>query len=419
MKPADPLLADKLGALQLALADAEGRFSALIEGLSVGVVIQGPRSEILLANPKALELLDMTADQLAGKSSLDPSWNIIREDGQPFHGEDRPVMQAVKTRQPIRDVTMGIFRPSRGDRVWLLVSAVPQMRGSGELIQIVATFTDITSRKLIEQDLAQQRQELAKARDAALAASRAKSLFLGNMSHELRTPLNAIIGFTELVLEDLNSPTAVEDLQQVRQSAGHLLNLLEDVLEITRVDADRLDLEWSICDPSKLARELGEVADMLCQRHHNNFRLAIDDELGDLTTDPRRVRQILFNLLGNAGKFCRGGEIVLAVNSDEVSVSFSVSDTGPGIPSDHLEAIFEPFTQVEASRIRGDEGTGLGLAISRRLAWVLGGQLWAESYPGQGAVFRLTLPRRPVAASAGGQSESLQKRQHRAQILLN
>lgn len=420
MSPSDPLLADKLGALQLALADSEGRFAALIEGLSVGVVIQGPQSEILLANPKALELLDMTADQLAGKSSLDPSWNIVREDGEPFHGEDRPVMQAVKTRQPVRDVTMGIFRPSRGDRVWLLVSAVPQMRGTGELIQVVATFTDITSRKAIEHHLAHQQQELAQARDAALAASRAKSLFLGNMSHELRTPLNAIIGFTELVLDDLSSPTVAEDLQQVRKSAEQLLRLLEDVLEITRVDADRLDLEWRPCNPRKIAGDLGEVANLLCQRNQNSFQLTVAPDLGELTTDPRRVRQILFNLLGNAGKFCKGGEIALNVRGDDVSVSFTVRDTGPGIPIDHLEAIFEPFTQVEASRVRGDEGTGLGLAISRRLAWALGGQLWAESRPGHGSTFCLTLPRRPSAASAaGGQPESTQKRQHHAQLLLN
>lgn len=147
--------------LEAALADLEGRFDALIAGLQVGVVVQGPASEILLVNPRALELLDMTEDQLRGKSSLDPDWNIIREDGAPFPGEDRPVLQAVRTGQPVRDVTMGIWRPRRGDRVWLLVTAMPQHRDDGSLVQVVATFTDITARKLIEDKARAQERRIA------------------------------------------------------------------------------------------------------------------------------------------------------------------------------------------------------------------------------------------------------------------
>lgn len=152
---------EQIARLEAALSDREGRFDALIRGLQVGVVVQGPASEILLVNPRALELLDMTEDQLRGKSSLDPDWNIIREDGSPFPGAERPVMEAVRTGAPVRDVTMGIFRPRRGDRVWLLVSATPQLREDGSLVQVVATFTDISARKRIEAQARAQQQRIA------------------------------------------------------------------------------------------------------------------------------------------------------------------------------------------------------------------------------------------------------------------
>lgn len=152
---------ETLESLRAALADREGRFDALIRGLQVGVVVQGPASEILLVNPRALELLGMTEDQLRGKSSLDPDWNIVREDGSPFPGEERPVMQAVRTGAPVRDVMLGIFRPRRGDRVWLLVSATPQLRDDGSLVQVVATFTDMTERRQIEAQARAQAQRIA------------------------------------------------------------------------------------------------------------------------------------------------------------------------------------------------------------------------------------------------------------------
>lgn len=161
MQQREEKTAAELAALHAALAEREGRFDALIRGLQVGVVVQGPASEILLVNPRALELLDMTEDQLRGKSSLDPDWNIVREDGSPFPGEDRPVMVAVRTGKPVMAVAMGIFRPRRGDRLWLLVSATPQLRADGSLVQVVATFTDITERKAIEERARAQARQIA------------------------------------------------------------------------------------------------------------------------------------------------------------------------------------------------------------------------------------------------------------------
>jgi len=135
---------------EVRVAELEGRFAALISGLQVGVVVQGPESEILLANPKALELLGLTEDQLYGRSSLDPTWDIVREDGSPFPGEERPVVQALRLRVPIRNVVIGVRRPGERERVWLLVTAMPQLRGDGSVVQVVATFTDITRQRNVE-----------------------------------------------------------------------------------------------------------------------------------------------------------------------------------------------------------------------------------------------------------------------------
>lgn len=160
MPPSESDLAARVVALETILANHEGRFASLIAGLQVGVVVQGPASEILLFNPKALELLDMTAEQLAGRSSLDPDWNIVRDDGSDFPGEARPVMVAVRTRSPVRDVVIGV-RHRTGERCWLLVSATPQLGPDGAVVQVVSTFTDITARRRIEETVRAQSRRIA------------------------------------------------------------------------------------------------------------------------------------------------------------------------------------------------------------------------------------------------------------------
>jgi PAS domain S-box-containing protein len=142
------------------IAELEGRFAALIDGLQVGVVVQGPASEILLANPKALELLGLSDDQLRGRTSLDPTWDIVTADGAPFPGEERPVVQALRRREPVRDVVIGVRRPGERERVWLLVTAMPQLRDDGSVVQVVATFTDITRQRRVEATVRAQVEQI-------------------------------------------------------------------------------------------------------------------------------------------------------------------------------------------------------------------------------------------------------------------
>lgn len=161
MPPSEPDLAAQVAALEARLADREGRLDALIAGLQVGVVVQGPASEILLFNAKALALLDMSEDQLRGRSSLDPDWNIVRDDGRDFPGAERPVMVAVQTRAPVRDVVIGVFHRSTGERCWLLVTAMPKLGPDGQVLEVVSTFTDITARRRVEETVRAQARRIA------------------------------------------------------------------------------------------------------------------------------------------------------------------------------------------------------------------------------------------------------------------
>ena len=242
------------------------------------------------------------------------------------------------------------------------------------------------------------------AADEAIAASAAKSAFLATMSHELRTPLNAILGYSEMVLDVLEERGQSElaaDLRRVHGAGRHLLGLITDVLDLTRIEADRLELDPTEFDPAALLRELAEIFRPLAQRSGDTLALDLPDQLGLAFHDLTRVRQILINLLGNAIKFTSGGAIVLRARGDADTLELDVADTGIGIPAHMLSEIFEPFTQVDSSSTRRYEGSGLGLAVCRKLASLMGGTIDATSTPGRGSTFTVRLPRRFVRHAQG------------------
>jgi signal transduction histidine kinase len=249
-------------------------------------------------------------------------------------------------------------------------------------------------------DLATAVQEEEKARiaaDQAIAANAAKSAFLATMSHELRTPLNIILGYSELALEHLEErgdEDTAEDLRRVHGAGQHLLGLISDVLDLSRIEADRLEIGREPFDLDEMIREM--VLSFQPLALSNSDQLLADVPLGLVVTDldRTRVRQILLNLVSNAIKFTRNGPIRIHArrSADNRHVEISIRDTGIGIPADKLDVIFLPFTQVDPSTTRRYEGSGLGLAISRRLAELMGGTLSAASTPGRGSTFTLRLP---------------------------
>jgi signal transduction histidine kinase len=227
------------------------------------------------------------------------------------------------------------------------------------------------------------------------AASRHKSEFLATMSHELRTPLNAIIGFSQVLKQQMYGPLnerQADYVEDVLSSGQHLLNLINDILDLAKVEAGRMELQPSTFELPELLQNAAAMVRERATRQGIGLIVATDDSVGGMEGDERKVKQILFNLLSNAVKFTpSGGKVTLAARATEEQVVIAVHDTGIGIGADELDKIFEEFYQVGASRTQ--EGTGLGLALTRRLVELHGGQLTVESEPGVGSTFTVTMPR--------------------------
>ena len=254
-------------------------------------------------------------------------------------------------------------------------------------------------------ELQRANDELAHARDAADASNRAKSQFLANMSHELRTPLNAVIGYTELlqdVAKDEGYDDVLPDLGKIQTAGRHLLTLINDVLDLSRIEAGKVTLSPETLDLATLVNGVATTIRPLVEKNANAFVVRCPEEPVNLYADPTRVRQCLFNLLSNAGKFTSKGQVTLEVERRPAEggdrLIFRVSDTGIGMTPEQLGRIFQPFVQADDSTTRKYGGTGLGLTISRKLAQMMGGDIQVESEPGKGTRFIFDMPCQPSAA---------------------
>jgi len=273
------------------------------------------------------------------------------------------------------------------------------------------TIFDVTEKKILD-------LQLEDAKDAAESANRAKSTFLANMSHELRTPMNAIIGYSEMLAEDAEDEghdEMVPDLEKINAAGRHLLALINDILDLSKIEAGRMELFLETFDLRQMLDEAVATVMPLIAKNENNLETEFADDLGNVRVDLTKLRQALFNLLSNAAKFTEGGTITLSagkvMRDDSEWLELSVADTGIGISGDKLDKVFEEFSQADDSTTRDYGGTGLGLPISRRFCQMMGGDIKVSSELGKGTIFTIEIPSRIDALKAARSAAKTEQRE--------
>ncbi|HMA37696.1 MAG TPA: CHASE3 domain-containing protein [Chloroflexia bacterium] len=378
---------------EAALQASEERYRSVIAALDEGILLLDAQGVIQTCNASAERILGLPARDLLGRALDDPRWAAIHEDGTPFPWETFPALVALQTGQAQAPVLMGLPAPA-GPLTWVSATAHP-LRSPGQMQPeaVVVSFADITERRQMEQ--ARRSQAVAE------AANQAKSEFLSRMSHELRTPLSAILGFGQLLEQETPTPAQEESITYIMRAGRHLLQLINEVLDISRIETGHLSLSP---EPVPLAAVLAESLDLIrplaAPRQVQLQVEAWPPADYHVWADQQRLIQVLLNLLSNAIKYNREGGAV-TVSASEIlpdRVRIMVRDTGSGMPAEHLARLFTPFERLAAPQT-GVEGTGLGLALSQRLMEAQGSRIEVDSTPGVGSAFWIDLPR--VADPAG------------------
>ncbi len=375
---------------------SEARFRDGVDSMVDGFIIADQHDRVLLWNRAFSRLFPRLAERLEPGVSLTEIAAILAEE---YASSLSPAARARRARHLVEAYRL-LDTPTEEAFDGRIIMTVHSRTSEGGTVSI---YRDVTKRH-------QREAELAAAKADAEHASRAKSNFLANMSHELRTPLNAVIGYSEILLEDAEAEGRQEltaDLKRINIAGQHLLSLVNNVLDLSKIEAGRMELETAPIDLDRILAEIVSTCQKLVESNGNVLVLEADAGLGIVSGDGTKLRQVLLNLLSNAAKFTRNGRIGLAVRRERDAqgawISFAVSDTGIGISAESLGKLFTDFTQADASISSTYGGTGLGLALSQRLCRLMGGDITAVSEPGRGSCFTLRVPaaRHAAAARAG------------------
>jgi PAS domain S-box-containing protein len=385
------------------LKEYEDRIQLALTGANIGFFDYNIANNVLIIDDGWLGILGYKPGEI--EIDTDTWWSWIHPEDQPRQAN--AFMDHLEGRTPYYHVEEYRARSKSGDWVWILDHGkLVEWDADGKPLRLIGLHMNITERKLaeekvrryqdqLEEKVKQRTAELQLARDEANTANKAKSVFLANMSHELRTPLNAILGFSAMMRKE---PELTEDqrnkLDIINRSGDHLLTLINDVLDIARIEAGRVQLENNPFDLGAMVRD---VTDMMRMRaEESGLQLQTDQSSHFpryIVGDEARMRQILINLVGNAIKFTRQGGITLRLGTKKNKVAhllIEVEDSGTGISPEEQEHIFEPFVQLGEDNI--SKGTGLGLTITRQIVQMMGGSINLESTPGKGSLFMIDLP---------------------------
>ena len=402
---------------EASVRESQELYASLVENIPHAVIRKDANGVWTFANSLSADMLgfDFKNADLIGKTDYDL---FTRELADRITAADRKVMETGETLEGINKLELKDALPGEAVKYYQWVR-VPVRDAAGKIAGVQVITWDVTKAKAGE-------EELRRAKEAADAASQAKSQFLANMSHELRTPLNAIIGYSEMLQEeaqDVGTGEMVPDLVKIHGAGKHLLGLINDILDLSKIEAGKMTLYLEEFDVAKMVREVASTVQPLVAKHRNRLELVCPPEVGTMRADLTKVRQTLFNLLSNASKFTEKGLIRLSVERESVErrsvegngeekprsdtrtlqrsdvsahhasrITFRVSDTGIGMTPEQLSRLFEAFSQADASTTRKYGGTGLGLAISRKFCRLMGGDLIVASQPGKGSTFTVTLP---------------------------